>query len=138
MQDSPTATELLEAVQAHLTQDVVPSLGEPGLRFRTLVAANVLGIVNRELALADGQVGDEWRRLAALLGRAESVPPDTAAQIDGVREMRNQLCAAIAAGEYDEAERWQQLLTHCLRTAEDKLAISNPHFLARCQAEVVS
>ena len=52
MQDRPGALELLEAVQAHLAQAVVPMLGEPGLRFRTLVAANVLGIVRRELALA--------------------------------------------------------------------------------------
>jgi hypothetical protein len=138
MQDRPTATELLEAVQAHLAQDVVPSLGEPGLRFRTLVAANVLGIVNRELALGDAQVRDEWQRLAALLGPDVVAPAGTVAQMDGVREMRKRLCAAITAGEYDETERWQPLMAHCLRTAEEKLAISNPQFLERCRAVTVS
>lgn len=135
MQDRPTATELLEAVQAHLGKNVVPALAEPQLRFRTLVAANVLGIVSRELALAGTQLAGEWQRLADLLLRDATPPATTAEQIAGVVEMREQLCAALTRGEHDEGERWEKLLDHCLRTAEEKLAISNPDFLARCQAE---
>lgn len=135
MQDRPTATELLEAVQAHLSHSVVPALAEPQLRFRTLVAANVLGIVGRELALTGTQIAGEWLRLAALLQRDAALPRTTEEQIAGIVKMREQLCAALTRGEYDEVERWEQLLDHCLRTAEEKLAISNPNFLARCQAE---
>ncbi|MDT8305069.1 MAG: DUF6285 domain-containing protein [Anaerolineae bacterium] len=135
MQDRPTASELLEAVQAHLAENVVPALAEPQLRFRTLVAANVLGIVTRELALTGVQIPDEWQRLAVLLQRDVSLPATHAEQVDRIREMRAQLCQAIASGAYDEGEGWEQLLQHCLRTAEEKLAISNPGFLARCQAE---
>lgn len=135
MQDRPDAVELLAAVQAHLAQYVLPMLAEPRLRFQTLVAANVLAIVRRELELSGGQLASEWQRLAALLGRDATLPASSAEQMAGVREMRHRLCAAITAGDYDRPERWQALLDHCLRTAEEKLAVSNPHLLARCQAE---
>jgi hypothetical protein len=136
MQDRPGALELLEAVQAHLAQAVVPMLGEPGLRFRTLVAANVLGIVRRELALAGEQLAEEWQRLAALVELDAELPATATEQAAGVQQMRQRLCAAITAGAYDQPERWQLLLDHCLHTAEEKLAISNPQFLARCRAEM--
>jgi hypothetical protein len=136
MQDRPGALELLEAVQAHLAQGVAPVLDDPALRFRTLVAANVLGIVRRELELSGEQLVDEWQRLVTLLELDVDPPATTAEQIAGVREMRQRLCAAITSGAYDRPERWQALLDHCLRTAEEKLAISNPPFLARCQPEL--
>lgn len=136
MQDRPTATELLQAVQAHLGRNVVPALPEPGLRFRTLVAANVLGIISRELKLASAQTADEWRRLSSLLQLRSTLPVTTDAQASEVVMMRQRLCAVIEEGEYDEPHLWQRLLDHCLRTAEEKLAISNPDFLARCQREV--
>ena len=49
MQDRPTALELLAAVRSFLEDDLVTVL-EGRRRFHALVAANVLGIVERELA----------------------------------------------------------------------------------------
>ncbi|KKK50539.1 hypothetical protein LCGC14_3124020, partial [marine sediment metagenome] len=50
MQDRPTYDELLAAVERFLSQEIVPNT-EGARRFHARVAANVLGIVRRELAL---------------------------------------------------------------------------------------
>jgi len=52
MQDRPTSSELIEAVQHFLETDVVPALDGPK-KFHARVAANVLGIVRRELQAED-------------------------------------------------------------------------------------
>src|SRR5690242_14430603 len=49
MNDRPTAAELVFAVREHLEGELIPTLADPRLRFQTLVAANVLRIVEREL-----------------------------------------------------------------------------------------
>jgi hypothetical protein len=49
MTDRPTAPELLEAVSEFLTAEILPTLTDHRLRFRTLVALNALGIASREL-----------------------------------------------------------------------------------------
>jgi hypothetical protein len=46
--DRPSAGELAAAVRAFLETEVLPALDDPRLRFRTLVAMNALGIVERE------------------------------------------------------------------------------------------
>ena len=46
--DRPSAGELAAAVRAFLEAEVLPALDDPRLRFRTLVAMNALGIVERE------------------------------------------------------------------------------------------
>ena len=54
MQDRPTYSELLEAVQHFLETDVVPALDGPK-KFHARVADNVLAIVRRELQAEDVQ-----------------------------------------------------------------------------------
>jgi Domain of unknown function (DUF6285) len=46
--DRPSAGELAGAVREFLETEILPTLGDPRLRFRTLVAMNALGIVERE------------------------------------------------------------------------------------------
>ena len=75
MQDRPDARELVEGVVGFLEREIIPTLSEPRLRFRALVAANVLTIVSRELASGDSALREEWRRLAHLLGQTASEPP---------------------------------------------------------------
>jgi aminoglycoside phosphotransferase (APT) family kinase protein len=60
----PTARELLEAVRGFLTEDVMP--GTTGqLSFHARVAANMLAIVERELAqVSRPYAGDGWPELA--------------------------------------------------------------------------
>jgi hypothetical protein len=131
MHDRPSAVELLEAARRHLAEEVAPALDEPRLRFRTLVAANVLAIVGRELALAEPQAAAEWERLAQLLNRQDARPLSTPRQAEEIAAMNRELCRQIEAGRFDDANGWQALLTHCRQTAEEKLAVANPGFLER-------
>lgn len=48
--DRPTAAELAQAVREFLETEILPTLEDHRLRFRTLVAINALGIAERELA----------------------------------------------------------------------------------------
>jgi hypothetical protein len=48
MSDRPSAGELAAAVRDFLEGEILPALDDRRLRFRTLVAMNALGIVERE------------------------------------------------------------------------------------------
>lgn len=77
MTDRPTASELLEAVWEFLSAEMLPTLDDHRLRFRTLVAMNALGIARREIeAGEDGPGAEELRELAARI-RAGDVPDGT-------------------------------------------------------------
>jgi hypothetical protein len=76
MSDRPTALELLEAVEEFLSSEVLPTLDDQRLKFRTLVAMNALGIARRELEADEPvQDEDELRELARRI-RAGDVPED--------------------------------------------------------------
>ena len=63
--DRPTAAELAIAVREFLETEILPTLDDHRLRFRTLVAMNALSIVERE---APGPVERDWetaRRIRA-------------------------------------------------------------------------
>jgi len=76
MSDRPTALELLEAVEEFLSAELLPTLDDQRLRFRTLVAMNALGIARRELDADEPGLGeDELRELARRI-RAGDVPAD--------------------------------------------------------------
>jgi hypothetical protein len=49
MPDRPTAPELIEAVFEFLSTELLPTLDDHRLKFRTLVAMNALAIARREL-----------------------------------------------------------------------------------------
>lgn len=80
MTDRPTALELLEAVTEFLSSEVLPTVTDPRLRFRTLVALNALGIAYRELT-AGGSEPQSEEQLAELARRirAGDVPDDALA-----------------------------------------------------------
>ena len=74
MSDRPTALELLEAVEEFLSTEVLPTLDDQRLKFRTLVAMNALGIARRELDADEPGLGeDEIRELAGRI-RTGDVP----------------------------------------------------------------
>ena len=63
--DRPTAAELATAVREFLEAEILPTLDDHRLRFRTLVAMNALSIVERE---APGPAEADWataRRIRA-------------------------------------------------------------------------
>jgi hypothetical protein len=49
MPDRPTAPELIEAVFEFLSAELLPTLDDHRIKFRTLVAMNALAIARREL-----------------------------------------------------------------------------------------
>ena len=130
MFDHPTAAELLAAARLQLERNVIPTLADPRLRFQTLVAANVLAIVERELAEGEPALAAAWRRMADLVESRE-VQPEGAALRAAVAEQSRVLCERIRAGAYDEGPARQALLAHLRATAAAELAVANPRYLER-------
>jgi hypothetical protein len=85
--DRPTPRELVEATREFLEREILPTLTDPRLRFRTLVALNALGIAERELAERPDPEPD--RELARRI-RAGDVRPGDLEQIkqDVERKLR--------------------------------------------------
>ena len=81
--DRPTASELVEATREVLEHEVLPTLADQRLRFRTLVAINALGIAQRELDSAEEEVlsVEEAAELARRI-RAGDVPEGALALLE--------------------------------------------------------
>lgn len=121
MQDKPDIKDLMEAVQQYLEHQALPHLsGHTGFHGR--VAANVLGILHRELTLAPGFHKAEKARLEKLLA--------TSGTLD---ELNRLLCQRIADGEMglDNAE----LITHLTKATMGKLAIDQPKYAGYLTAQ---
>ena len=80
MSERPTPEELAEAIAEFLSAEILPSLDDHRLRFRTLVALNALGIVQRRLAELPPEDDEELRELATRI-RAGDVPAGTLARV---------------------------------------------------------
>ena len=141
MQDRPAATELLAAVRQFLQEEIAPALGDPRLRFRTLIAANVVGIVERELTGEEDRLRAEWARLGALLGDEGhgadgAQPPATLDELRAAVDAgKRELCARIRAGEADRGPWRRDVLAYARWSVEEKLRVSNPRYLARFTGE---
>jgi hypothetical protein len=107
--DAPSLAQLVEAVREWLDSDVVGGT-EGRLRFHARVAANMLGMVERELALGPDQAAAHRQRLAAL-GVADDA----------------ELAAAIRAGEM--TDRAVELRATLRAAVVDKLRVANPRYL---------
>ena len=130
MQDRPTVRELLDAVRHFVENDVVPALDGPR-QFHARVAANVLAIVGRELAGEEAQLGEEWRRLATLLGREPAPPPGLDALRTAVRDATVVLAERIHRGDADAGPFADAVRAHVRATVVEKLAVANPRFAGR-------
>jgi hypothetical protein len=87
MSDRPTAGELAAAVREFLESEILPTLDDPRLRFRTLVAMNALGIVERESPPPEDPDWELARRI-----RAGDVPDDAIALLK--EQIRQKLLVA--------------------------------------------
>jgi len=85
--ERPTARELTEAILEFLDGEILPTLTDQRLRFRTLVAMNALGIVHRELAALPAEDDAEQRELVQRI-RAGDVPPGTLQRVKADVEAR--------------------------------------------------
>ncbi len=128
MQNRPDAVELLDAVR-ELLRDVTQVIRDDGLRFRVLIAANVLGIVERELTAADRPLLAELERLRTLLPEGET-DSELVPLRQAIADLTRILAANIRSAPADSA-----LLTvgspvweHIKQTLAEQLAVANPAF----------
>jgi Domain of unknown function (DUF6285) len=105
----PTAAELAAAVEEFLRSEVMPAV-TGRLQFHTLVAANVMAILGRELTLGPAQEVEHAERLAGL-----GFSDDAA------------LAAAVRSGAMDD--RVEELLGVLQALVEAKVAVANPKHL---------
>lgn len=128
MQDRPTIYELLRSVERFLRDDVVP-VTDGRRQFLARVAANAIGLVERELQGEDVHASREWSGLDALLG-TEARPAGRDALAAAVRARNDALCARIRSGGYDapSPER-AALLAHVRAVVRDKLLVTNRAYL---------
>jgi hypothetical protein len=126
MQDRPHAAELAQAVREFIETEVLPGIDDPRLRFRTLVAANGLGILEREIALGAPLVRREVAALMRLLGHADSVPDDLDALRRRASDLNRELVRRIRAGDAPDGT-----LAHLLATVADKLRVASPRYFER-------
>ncbi len=106
---SPTSGELIEAVREWLERDVMTST-EGRLRFHARVAANVLAMVERELALGDAQESAHEERLASL-GVADDA----------------EFARAIRNGDLDD--RFDEVREVIRADVDDRIAVANPKYV---------
>ena len=92
MTERPTAQELTEAIVEFLGDEILPTLTDHRLRFRTLVAMNALGIVYRELAQLPPEDDAGQRELAARI-RAGEVEPGTLERVKADVEARLEIAS---------------------------------------------
>ncbi len=137
MYDRPTADELIDAALAHFEAQVIPAIrADRRLYFQTLVAVNVLKIVQREMQHARDHQQAEWLRLNALLNSSEPLPSDAHAAAAQLTQRTGDLCASIRRGDYDGGgERQAALFAHLLAATVEQLAVANPRYLQTLAAE---
>ena len=140
MQDRPDSGELIDAVTRFIEQELLPTISDPRLRFRALIAANVLAVVSRELAQGDAALIAEYERLITLSGRSDdptaaALPSHDSALREAVAQLSGELCAHIRAGQFDDAQLYGPILAHAQATVIDKVRVTNPRHLERLAAE---
>ncbi len=100
MSERPTAQELTEAILEFLGAEILPTLTDPRLRFRTLVAMNALGIVYRELDALPPEDDTERRALAARI-RGGDVDGATLARVRADVEARLRIASPHYLERYE-------------------------------------
>ena len=130
MNDRPTATELIAAARQYLESDLIPVLTDPRLRFQTLIAANVLAIVERELSMEEALLIDDWDGLQRLCKPATPRPESLRELKQAVHNANVHLCDQIRDGAYDEPDAFRGLIQVLRPAVERKLTVANPRYLA--------
>lgn len=123
MNDRPTKAEILATVREWLLSGAAPALkSHPALRFQALIAANVLGIVEREIALEPLLLREEWQWLQARLNL--DADPENETLPDHIHQATTDLCARIRNGDYDSPEDFQTLLAEVKASVARKLKVN--------------
>ena len=125
MNDRPSATELLAAVERFLEEEALPALEGPA-RFHARVAANVVRQVAREIETAEIHLAREWDGLAVLLGDESPPPADRALLREELLARNEELARRIREGRADTGAWRAAVLEHLVRTVADKLDVAQP------------
>jgi hypothetical protein len=124
MQDRPTTAELLDAVREFIVTELLPMVSDARLRFRTLVAANLLDMLRRELALEPALLRAEWEHLTGLLGDVSPPPTDERELVAAVAARYATLCVLIR-----ENRAPNSTFAVLMDAVRAKLEIANPRYL---------
>ena len=128
MQQRPDVLALLRAVESFLTTDVRPAVTDRAIRFRLLIASNLLSQAAAELEHDDALRGAEL----ASLRDALQAPPRASPTSSGERaETIAALDTALAAMVRNPNTTQNQLSTirmHLLQTLGDTLETTDPRF----------
>ena len=103
--DRPTPQELAEAVREFLEREILPTIDDHRLKFRTLVAINGLGIAERELwATAPPQLNEQreedWELARRI--RAGDVPANAVALLKEQVAQKLRVSNPRALAKYEE------------------------------------
>ena len=118
-QDRPAAIEVLRTVREFVDSMRTKLGGED--QYHAIVAAYLLGIVERELSLAPGFDRQEYLELARFI----AAPVDST---EPLSELHQRLCEGIRAGRYDD--RFDELIALVLEQTANKVRVVRPDHLA--------
>lgn len=136
MYDQPDAQALLRAVWMHLEENVIPALKhDRNLYFQTLIAANVVGVVERELQYGPIHLKAQWNRLNAMQDVDLPLPGEWEEAVEALKIRNRELCYDIRAGRYDDDFFKEALYEHLLATTMEQLQVANPAYLQRLAEE---
>jgi hypothetical protein len=121
MADRPSPSELADAVREFLEAEVLPSVQDPRLRFRLLVAANALSIARRDL-----EMGDELAREEVALLSPLGDPPPAGTPREQALALSAALARRIRRGEVPPGT-----VEALRRIAALKLRVASPRYIER-------
>ena len=128
MQDRPSKEVLLDALSNFLIQQVRPAISDPGLNFRTLIAANLAMVVANEIRTEEQQNATELARLRALMPELPAAPTETQEQLRAaILNLNRALARKLRDGSFD-ASHFGRALDHTKQALIEKLAVNNPRF----------
>jgi hypothetical protein len=126
MTDRPNGAELLKIAREALMRELAAELPE-SKRYLALMIANAMAIAAREAELGDGADRAELTSLRMLF---QEPGPDTSEDVaDRLEALNRRLCAEIRAGKFSGGADEARLRAHLRRSAEARVAISNPKAL---------
>jgi hypothetical protein len=136
MYDKPALADLLDAVRIYLENAISPAVKDDRpLYYQTLVAINILEIIEREIEMEVEHLKAEWGRLDFVQKTTIVMPPDPDDLRLALAERNRKLCDEINAGAYDIEPQCSALFEHLLASAHSQLEVANPKFLQTLAAE---
>jgi len=146
MQDKPTSTELLEAIQDFLMKEIMPTVKDKDLlSFKTIISWNMLGVIIREIKQEEPLLAKEFSSIISLLGEKEknllsqnpklsnfnlNSPDLSELSLIEKKEIllkANELLAKTIREEKILPSN-KEVYHHIMETLKDKLSISNPRY----------